>query len=225
MTNRRKTWEKAFLSALENTGIVAWAAKAAGVGRRTVYDHLNADPEFAERWEEALDNAEARLEEEVMRRALEGEQVPVYYKGKVVGHKTRKSDTLLMFAIKNLQRRRERERDVRKAPSLRQFLTGTAPNTHRRRAAEPAPAPARTTNVSLMERLPDRDATEPARNPKSILRAATTTALRQRPVGRLPERFGRDRKGRAGTRRFWQTWPSRLSALTTALLRQPLMAC
>ena len=116
MTNRRKTWEKAFLSALEKTGIVAWAAKAAGVGRRTVYDHLHADPDFAEKWEEALDSAEARLEEEVMRRALEGEQVPVYYKGKVVGHKTRKSDTLLMFAIKNLQRRRERERDVPESP-------------------------------------------------------------------------------------------------------------
>ena len=225
MNNRRKTWEKAFLSALENTGIVAWAAKAAGVGRRTVYDHLNADPDFAEKWEEALDSAEARLEEEVMRRALEGEQVPVHYKGKVVGHKTRKSDTLLMFAVKNLQRRREREQDVPKAPSLRQFLTGAAPTTHRRRAAEPAPAPARAANASAMERLPDRDVTEPARNPKRFLRVAATTALRERPGGRLPGRFGRDKKGRPGTRRFWQTWPAPLSAFTTALLRRPLMAC
>lgn len=223
MTNRRKTWEKAFLSALENTGIVAWAAKAAGVGRRTVYDHLNADPDFAEKWEEALDSAEARLEEEVMRRALEGEQVPVYYKGKVVGHKTRKSDTLLMFAIKNLQQRRER--DVPKAPSLRQFLTGGAPTVHRRRAAESAPAPAPATTVSVMERLPDRDVTELKRNPKRILRAAAATALRQRPGDRLPGRFGRDKKGRPGTRRFWQTWTAPLSAFTTALLRRPLMAC
>ena len=225
MTNRRKTWEKAFLSALEKTGIVTWAAKAAGVGRRTVYDHLNADPDFAEKWEEALDCAEARLEEEVMRRALEGEQVPVYYKGKVVGHKTRKSDTLLIFAIKNLQRRREREQDARKAPSLRQFFTGGAPTTHRRRAPEPAPAPARATNVSAMERLPDRGVTERAGNPERILRAAATTALRQRPGGRFLERLGRGKKGRPGTRRFWQTWPAPLSAFTTALLRRPLMAC
>ena len=224
MTNRRKTWEKAFLSALEKTGIVTWAAKAAGVGRRTVYDHLNADPDFAEKWEEALDNAEARLEEEVMRRALEGEQVPVYYKGKVVGHKTRKSDTLLMFAIKNLQRRRERERDVPKAPSLRQFFTGTAPTVHRRRAAEPAPAPARATNVSVMERLPDRDVTEPTRNPKRILRAAATAALRQRPRSRPTGRFGSDRNRRRRAGRLWQSWFSRLSALTTAPLRRPLMA-
>ena len=93
----------------ERRGVVAWAAKAAGVGRRTVYDHLQADPEFAERWRDALETAADNLEGELIRRAVEGEQVPVYYQGKVVGHKTRKSDTLLMFAIKNLQRRRERD--------------------------------------------------------------------------------------------------------------------
>jgi len=224
MTNRRKTWEKAFLSALEKTGIVTWAAKAAGVGRRTVYDHLNADPDFAEKWEEALDSAEARLEEEVMRRALEGEQIPVYYKGKVVGHKTRKSDTLLMFAIKNLQRRRERERDVPKAPSLRQFLSGGAPTVHRRRAAESAPAPAPATTVSVMERLPDRDVTELKRNPKRILRAAAATALRQRARSRPTERFGSGKNHRRGAERLWKTWASRLSAFTTAPSRRPLMA-
>ena len=114
MSNRRRSWENAFFSALEKTGVVAWAAKAAGVGRRTVYDHLQADPEFGERWQDALDTAADNLEGELLRRAVEGEQVPVYYKGKVVGHKTRKSDTLLMFAIKNLQRRREQE--VRESP-------------------------------------------------------------------------------------------------------------
>ena len=105
MSNRRRTWENAFFAALEKTGVVAWAAKAAGVGRRTVYDHLQADPEFADRWRDALDTAADNLEGELIRRAVEGEQVPVYYQGKVVGHTTRKSDTLLMFAIKNLQRR------------------------------------------------------------------------------------------------------------------------
>ena len=100
--------------------MVTWAAKAAGVGRRTVYDHLQADPEFGERWQEALDTAADTLEGELIRRAVEGEQVPVYYKGKVVGHKTRKSDTLLVFAIKNLQRRRERE--VRKKLSAASYV-------------------------------------------------------------------------------------------------------
>lgn len=120
MTNQRSTWEKTFLSALETTGIVSRAAKAAKVGRRTVYDHMKADPDFAKRCKEALDAAEDSLEEEVMRRALEGEQVPVYSKGKVVGQITRKSDTLLMFAIRNRQQRRERE--APKASSLRQYF-------------------------------------------------------------------------------------------------------
>ena len=120
MTNQRSTWEKTFLSALETTGIVARAAKAAKVGRRTVYDHMKADPDFAKRCEEALGMAEDSLEDEVMRRALEGEQVPVYFKGKVVGQITRKSDTLLMFALNSLRRRRERE--APKASSLRQFF-------------------------------------------------------------------------------------------------------
>ena len=120
MSNRRRTWENAFFAALEKTGVVAWAAKAAGVGRRTVYDHLQADPEFGERWQEALDTAADTLEGELIRRAVEGEQVPVYYKGKVVGHTTRKSDALLVFAIKNLQRRRENE--VRKTSSLNRIF-------------------------------------------------------------------------------------------------------
>ncbi|MDE0205161.1 MAG: hypothetical protein OXP66_03955 [Candidatus Tectomicrobia bacterium] len=120
MTKRRREWETAFLSSLQTTGVVAWAAKAADVGRQTVYDHMKADPEFAKRCEEALGMAEDSLEDEVMRRALEGEQVPVYFKGKVVGQQTRKSDTLLMFALNSLRRRRERE--APKSSSLRQFF-------------------------------------------------------------------------------------------------------
>ena len=120
MTHRRRTWEQLFLSTLEKTGTIAGAARAAKVGRRTAYDHMKADPDFAERCREALDTAEDTLETELMRRAVEGEQVPVYFKGKIVGHNTRKSDALLMFAVKNLRQRRER--DVPKAPSLRQLL-------------------------------------------------------------------------------------------------------
>lgn len=120
MTNRRRSWETAFLSALETTGVIARAAKAAKVGRQTVYDHMKADPDFDERCREALDTAEDTLETDLMRRAVEGEQVPVYFKGKVVGHNTRKSDALLMFAIRNLRQRRER--DVPKASSFRHLL-------------------------------------------------------------------------------------------------------
>ncbi len=120
MTQKRRTWERAFLSTLEKTGNIAGSAKAAKAGRQTVYDHMKADPEFGDRCREALDTAEDNLETELRRRAVEGEQVPVYFKGEVVGHSTRKSDSLLMFAIKNLRQRRDR--DIPKAPAFRRLL-------------------------------------------------------------------------------------------------------
>ena len=120
MTNQRRTWETAFLCVLETTGLVTSAAKAAKVGRRTVYDHMKADLDFADRCREAAATAEDSLETELMRRAVEGEQVPVYFKGKVVGYNTKKSDALLMFAIKNLRQRREH--DVPKASSFHHML-------------------------------------------------------------------------------------------------------
>ena len=69
MTRRNRIWEKAFPSALQTTGIIVHAAKAAKVGRRTVYEHLNGDPDFADRCREALDTAEDNLETELRRRA------------------------------------------------------------------------------------------------------------------------------------------------------------
>ena len=120
MTKRNRNWEKAFLSALEKTGSIAGSAKAAKAGRQTVYDHMKADPDFADRCREALETAEDNLETELMRRAVEGEEVPVYFNGEVVGHSNRKSDSLLMFAVKNLRQRREH--DIPKAPVFRRLL-------------------------------------------------------------------------------------------------------
>ena len=111
MNRRTRPWESAFPAALESTGIVSHAAKAAEVGRRTVYDHLKADPEFYEKTQDALATSDGNLQMELMHRAVEGVQQPVYYRGEVVGQSTRKNDSLLMFAIRNLrQQRSELER-------------------------------------------------------------------------------------------------------------------
>ena len=106
MNKRTRPWESAFLAALESTGIVTHAAKAAEVGRRTVYDHLKADLEFYQKTQDALDTADCNLQMELMHRAVEGVQQPVYYKGEVVGQITKKNDALLMFAIRNLRQQR-----------------------------------------------------------------------------------------------------------------------
>ena len=227
MSNRRRTWENAFFAALEKTGVVAWAAKAAGVGRRTVYDHLQADPEFGERWQNALDTAADTLEGELIRRAVEGEQVPVYYKGKVVGHTTRKSDALLVFAIKNLQRRREWE--VRKNSPLRRIF-GVSGSYGRRRNFAPDVEDAGDAEATVMEGLaepaetvPVHDETsEPAEAATAEPSEAATAPLRRRPGTQGPRAGAKGRKRRRGAWRWWPRW-SPLPVYARALWR-PLLA-
>ena len=220
MSNRRRTWENAFFAALEKTGVVAWAAKAAGVGRRTVYDHLQADPEFGERWQEALDTAAENLEGELIRRAVEGEQVPVYYKGKVVGHKTRKSDALLVFAIKNLQRRREKE--VRKNSPLRRMFGGGG-SLSRRRIFEPDAEDAGAAEAMVMEGLAEPDETALVQDATVEPAEAATAPPRQRPGAQGPKRGAKDRKRRRGAWRWWPRWTP-LPVYARALWRRPLLA-
>lgn len=78
----RKDWAPAFLAALERSGMVSEAARAAGVGRRTAYDRRERDEQFAQAWDEALEAATEELEQEAVRRAMDG------------------SDLLLMFLLK-----------------------------------------------------------------------------------------------------------------------------
>ena len=105
----RRPWEEPFLVALETSGVISHAAKSVGVGRRTVYDHLKTDAAFRGRCADALETAADNFEMEAMRRAMEGEQQPLYYKGKVVGHITRKNDAMLMYVLRNMRQWQHRE--------------------------------------------------------------------------------------------------------------------
>ena len=220
MSNRRRNWENAFFAALEKTGVVAWAAKAAGVGRRTVYDHLQADPEFGERWQDALDTAADTLEGELIRRAVEGEQVPVYYKGKVVGHTTRKSDALLVFAIKNLQRRRERE--VRKNSPLNRIF-GVGGSLSRRRIFEPDAEDAGAAEATVMERLADQDESALVHGATAEPAEAPVAPPRPRRGGQGPKTGAKNRKQRRGAWRWWPRWTP-VPVYARALWRRPLLA-
>ena len=220
MSNRRRNWENAFFAALGKTGVVAWAAKAAGVGRRTVYDHLQADPEFGERWQDALDTAADTLEGELIRRAVEGEQVPVYYKGKVVGHTTRKSDALLVFAIKNLQRRRENE--VRKTSSLNRIF-GVGGSLSRRRIFEPDAEDAGAAEATVMEGLADQDESAPVHGATAEPAEAPAAPPRPRRGGQGPKTGAKNRKQRRSAWRWWPRWTP-LPVYARALWRRPLLA-
>ena len=61
----------AFLKAFQEVGVVSYAARAAKIGRRTHYDWLESDPEYARKVEDAKDEAADALEVELFRRALD----------------------------------------------------------------------------------------------------------------------------------------------------------
>ena len=91
-TSYRPPWEDRFLAVFSATGNVRLAASAVGIHRATPYKHAQVDPEFAQAWLAAREDAVDTLEAEARRRALAG------------------SDTLIMFLLRSLRPDVYRER-------------------------------------------------------------------------------------------------------------------
>ena len=72
MRDKRDRQKKRFIETLEAQGTVLHAAKAAGVSRWTAYRWRQEDPEFASRWDEALENAIDVVESVVYKQAAGG---------------------------------------------------------------------------------------------------------------------------------------------------------
>ena len=103
MANRTSFTDRArkkFLKHLRETANVSRSAKAAGISRRTAYDHRRDDADFAAEWDDAVEEATDALEEEARRRALEGWGEPVYHKGEVCGAVQKYSDRMLELLLK-----------------------------------------------------------------------------------------------------------------------------
>jgi hypothetical protein len=119
------------LETLAETGNVRLACKTADVSRATAYVHYHSNPSFADRWDDALEDSADLMEQEARRRAVQGTQKPVIYKGELAGNWVddngnivspenpearlipltvrEYSDTLLMFMLKGA--RPEKYRD------------------------------------------------------------------------------------------------------------------
>ncbi len=69
----------AFLEALGNKYTVRHAARAAGVGRRTVYDWREQDADFAQAWADVREDCIERLEETMYEKALSGETLAGFF--------------------------------------------------------------------------------------------------------------------------------------------------
>ena len=115
VTQRRKEAKTAlFLDNLAKHGRVDLAAKNAGYADTSYINRLRRkDEEFAAAFDEAMNAAMDNLEAEAIRRAVDGVEEPVYYRGEEVGTINKKSDQLLMFLLKgNKSKYREKKTDV-----------------------------------------------------------------------------------------------------------------
>lgn len=108
-TPTKEEWMDPFIDALRDGKSVTAAAAFAGVGRTTVYEHRESNEVFRKFWDDAIESGTDRLEDEALRRALEGTDEPVYQGGVNVGSIRKYSDTLTIFLLK--ARRPEKFRD------------------------------------------------------------------------------------------------------------------
>lgn len=99
-----------FLALLSQGSTVAFACVGVGVSRNTAYAHRECDPAFAAAWSEASEAGTQAMEQEAYRRAVQGVEEPVFWKGQPVGAVRRYSDVLLIFLLKSRRPEVYRER-------------------------------------------------------------------------------------------------------------------
>lgn len=109
-TKRTRKKDERFFAALSEGLPVRAALDRSGYGRTAVYQWRREDPEFARRWECAIDDAVEAMEAEADRRAMEGTEKPVFYQGAKCGTIREYSDTLLIFRLKALKPEKYRDR-------------------------------------------------------------------------------------------------------------------
>jgi len=93
---------KQFLKVLSETCNVTEAAREIGLARCYMYEVRGRKHEtkFAEAWSNAIDQGIDALEREARRRATEGVEEGVYYKGDRIDTVRKYSDVLMIFLLK-----------------------------------------------------------------------------------------------------------------------------
>lgn len=104
-----------FLRELGKRANVSDAARMAKIGRSTVYQWREAEPEFAASWDEAVEQALGLLEAEAWRRAVDGVEEPIVGRvGKdedgIVTYVRKYSDSLMQTLLKAHRPEKYRER-------------------------------------------------------------------------------------------------------------------
>lgn len=83
MAHHHFPWHDAFLAALREVPVITRACDAVRINRSTAWRAREADPEFAEAWDDAMEAGVDKAEQEAFRRAVEGYEEPVVDKGRL----------------------------------------------------------------------------------------------------------------------------------------------
>lgn len=109
----------AFLREYALSGNVSETCRVVGISRKTHYDWLRTDPAYVKAFNDADASAVDALEKEARRRAVEGVEEGVYYKGERVDTVRKFSDLLLIFLLKGARPEKYRDRvDVAASSTL-----------------------------------------------------------------------------------------------------------
>lgn len=95
--------QKAFIEALADTGCVDRAATMVNMAQTNCYALRRAPgaEEFRRAWDAALDFGVKRLKDVAFQRAIEGQLVPVFVAGKLIGFRRVYNDKLLIFCLRH----------------------------------------------------------------------------------------------------------------------------
>lgn len=100
-----------FLSALAAGVPVAQACDLSHVAYSTAYHWRRTDPPFRAAWDAAEKAGEeammGRFKSELVRRAIDGVDEPVFHNGEAVATRKRYSDPLLMFGFREMRGQRQ----------------------------------------------------------------------------------------------------------------------
>lgn len=105
--NRHDGWtperQRAFIEALADTGSVTRAAAQVNIAQTNCYSLRRAPgaESFRAAWDAALDYGVLRLKDIAFERAIEGQLVPVFVAGKLMGFRRKRNDALLMFCLRH----------------------------------------------------------------------------------------------------------------------------
>lgn len=105
--NRHDGWtperQRAFIEALADSGSVTRAAAMVNMAQANCYTLRRAPgaESFRAAWDAALDYGVLRLKDIAFERAIEGQLVPVFVAGKLMGFRRKRNDALLMFCLRH----------------------------------------------------------------------------------------------------------------------------